>query len=265
MLRVFAQTDVGKIREGNEDNFLVVNTTSEHQDMLPQILEFPSSKDGLILMVSDGMGGAAAGEVASLLAVQTTMQEMQFEIPPMLKEFEDRLNEALHSANQEIAAYADQNPRMYGMGATATVAGFLENQLIIGQVGDSRAYRIRENDIQLLTRDQSFVNQLVEAGKISEEEAETHPRRNVILQALGNQPNLKVAISKYELENDDFILVCSDGLSGIVKKDEMLDAVCTSENLAAACNTLIDLANLRGGHDNITIVLAQFFETEHKK
>lgn len=262
MLRVFAQTNVGMVREGNEDSFLVVDTTSEHQETLPKIMEYPSSENGLILMVSDGMGGAAAGEVASHLAVKTTMQELKFPSPPTAEEFEQGLNTALHTANRVIADFAERNPRMYGMGATATTIGVLKDQLFIGQVGDSRAYLIRGDDIEQLTRDQSFVNQLVEAGKITEEEAETHPRRNVILQALGNQPNLNVAITKTDLKDGDFILICSDGLSGIVKKEEMYEVVTNAENTLAACNQLVNLANQRGGHDNITIVLAEYLQAE---
>ncbi|RMH80835.1 MAG: Stp1/IreP family PP2C-type Ser/Thr phosphatase [Calditrichaeota bacterium] len=264
MIRVYAQTDVGRVRRGNEDNFLVGETTSEKIDRLPGVEEFSSTERGLVLMVSDGMGGAAAGEVASRLAVQVTREEMRFEHAPEETEFRERLEEALQEANRIIAEEARRNPGMRGMGATATTAGILRNKVFIGQVGDSRAYLLRGNDMQQLTRDQSFVNQLVEAGKITEEEAEVHPRRNVILQALGNQARLNVVMTTYQALEGDYLLLCSDGLSGLVKKEEMARIIHASGNIQEACQQMIALANNRGGHDNITVILAHFIGAEFR-
>lgn len=256
-IRVFAKSDVGKVRQTNEDNFLVGNFASFDAQQLSSIQEFKDCQQGLVLMVSDGMGGAAAGEIASALAVQTLEREMRFTGVPTRDQFVERLRTSLHEANRVIADYAEAHPHTYGMGATATAAGILQNEVIIGQVGDSRAYLIRENTIEQLTRDQSYVNQLVEAGKITEEEAEIHPRRNIILQALGNQNDLDVVISQCTLQPGDRLLLCSDGLTSMVKKEE-IHAVVMSLNIQKACQTLVDLANLNGGHDNITVVLAEF-------
>lgn len=257
MMRVFAKTDVGKVRQTNEDNFLVGDFTSCNSAQMPSIREYDTGSQGLVLMVSDGMGGAAAGEIASALAVQTVADKMRFSAPPTRDQFVEQLKNGLHEANQVIVDYALAHPHTYGMGATATAAGVLNNEVAIGQVGDSRAYLIRESSIQLLTRDQSYVNQLVEAGKITEEEAEIHPRRNIILQALGNQSELEVVVTELTLRPGDRLLLCSDGLTGMVKKEE-IHAVVMSLGLPQACQTLIDLANLNGGHDNITVVLAEF-------
>lgn len=256
MIKVFAQTDVGRVRKGNEDSFLVVDTTSETSEELSEIREFSPKNNSVTLMVSDGMGGAAAGEVASNLAVSTAMEEMQFNAAPSDKEYIDTMLRALNRSNQVISDYAREHPEMRGMGATATLAGILRNRIFIGQIGDSRAYLIRKNQIKQVTKDQSWVNQLVESGKLTPEEAETHPRRNVILQALGNQPDLKVAVTALEAFRGDYLLLCSDGLSGLVKKEEMLKIVQQASDLKSACRDLVALANQRGGHDNVTIVLA---------
>ena len=258
MIRIYAQTHTGMVREGNEDSFLVIDTTSESAEHLPDIREVASGEAGITLMVSDGMGGAAAGEVASSLAVTTVMKEMQFSRPPEAKDFVEQLDHALQRANRVISEHTRQHPEMQGMGATATAAGILNDHAFIGQIGDSRAYLIRREQIRQVTRDQSFVNQLVEAGKITEEEAERHPRRNVILQALGNQARMEVVFSDVQLRQGDYLLLCSDGLSGLVNKDEICQIVLDAPDLPQACQQLIDLANQRGGHDNITVILAQF-------
>lgn len=258
MINVFAQTDVGRVRSGNEDSFLVVDIISDTQDKLPDVQQYAVNNQNLVLMVSDGMGGAAAGEIASLLAVQTVKGVLNHSNTMDREDFSDQLESALQTANQIITQYAEEHPRTYGMGATATVAGILQNNVVIGQVGDSRAYLIHENAIEQLTRDQSYVNQLVEAGKITEEEAEVHPRRNIILQALGNQEFLDVALTNATLQHGDFLLLCSDGLSGMLRKEEILEIVQSSANVKEACQGLVNLANERGGQDNITVILAQY-------
>ncbi len=256
MITVFAQTDIGKVRQGNEDHFLVGNLTSEHVEALPHPREFPLDKGGFALMVSDGMGGAAAGEVASALAVKTVKDYL--ESAPNKTPFSQRLCEALLAANHTIIENARHQPALQGMGATATLAGILGGQAFIAQIGDSRAYLLRRGRIWQLTRDQSFVNQLVEAGRITEEEAEVHPRRNIILQALGAEERLKVALSAVKLCREDYLLLCTDGLSGVIKRQELAQIVFSAPDPAAACQELIHEANRRGGPDNITVVLAAF-------
>lgn len=258
MITAYSQTHVGQVRRSNEDHFLVVDTINGKADALPEIREFNSSKKGVILMVSDGMGGAAAGEIASRLAVETVMESMRLNKQQPASQFIEHLTEALHKANSVIVGHARNNPAMQGMGATATLAGILGDEVFIGQVGDSRAYLLRGNEIQQITKDQSFVGQLVEAGRITEEEAETHPRRNIILQALGSQDELIVAITAAKICRGDYLLLCSDGMSAMVKKQEMASEIHASSDVKDACNRLVELANQRGGHDNITVILARF-------
>jgi protein phosphatase len=258
MITVFAQTHVGRVRQGNEDHFLVVDITSEFLDVLPGIRKFDPGDCGIVMMVSDGMGGAAGGEVASRLAVTTARDSLKFKDLPAADQFLSRLSEALQKANQAIIDHAIEHPYMHGMGATATLAGILGNRVFVAQIGDSRAYLIRRDEIQLITKDQSFVNQLLEAGKITEEEAEIHPRRNIILQALGNQGELKIALTSAEVYRGDYLLLCSDGLSGMIRKEEMPAVIHSSVDITDTCNRFVQLANQRGGYDNITVVLAHF-------
>lgn len=261
MIKVFAQTDIGRARDGNEDSFLVGDFSSEQGNRLPRVMELSPDSGAPILMVSDGMGGAAAGEVASSLAVKTAREKLRGLKPAGESRFVEQLVQALEAANRAILDHAKQHPQMRGMGATATLAGFFKDKIYIAQVGDSRAYLIRQNMIRQLTRDQSFVNQLIEAGKISEEEAEVHPRRNVILQALGNQGKLTVAAVSIQPCDGDCLLLCSDGLSGLVKKEEIREIVAGAPDLPEAVQRLIMLANERGGPDNITVVLSRFSDS----
>ena len=258
MISIFAQTDRGRVRRGNEDSFLVLDTTSERLDRLAAVATADPYDRMVPLMVSDGMGGAAAGEVASTLAVRTAMDELDGTALPGDAELVDLISASLQKANDVIAEEARRNPSMQGMGATATLAAVVRDQVFLGQVGDSRAYLIRNGAIHQLTRDQSFVNQLVEAGKITEEEAEVHPRRNIILQALGNQSDLRVAVSSLPARKGDHLLLCSDGLTGMLRKEEIAAVIAEGTDLPEACRRLVAMANQRGGADNITIVLARF-------
>ena len=257
-ISVFAQTDVGRVRKGNEDSFLVVDTTSENSASLTEVRQY-NLNDGIkFFMVADGMGGPAAGEVASLLAVNTVLKEMKSKTASTESEFVQMLDDSLQKANAAILEKASKNPEMRGMGTTATLAGISNNKLFIGQIGDSRAYIVRNNTITQVTKDQSFVGQLVALGTITEEEAEKHPQKNVILQALGSNASMQVAATSIDFFQNDYLLLCSDGLSGLVKDEEIKSIVQSSSDLVSACKELIGLANQRGGHDNITVVITHF-------
>ncbi len=255
LIEVFAQTDVGMMREGNEDSFLVDQTTSDENEALESVHEL-STERGVILMVSDGIGGAAAGEVASLLAVESVRDTTKRNGLKDVDGLRTMIYESVHAANNIIVTKAAEHSRLRGMGATATVAGMLHDTLVIAQVGDSRGYVIRGNDIVQVTKDQTFVRTLVDAGNISEEEAETHPRRHILLQALA-QKDIEVPMTELRLRRGDVLLLCSDGLSGQVGKDDMLEIVSPSTSLKDAATALINLANDRGGPDNITLILAR--------
>jgi protein phosphatase len=164
--------------------------------------------------------------------------------------------DAVQKANDIIVAKAAEHPHLRGMGATATVAGILRDVLVIAQVGDSRGYVIRGNEVVQVTKDQTFVRTLVDAGNITEEEAETHPRRHILLQALA-QKEIEIPMTELQLRRGDLLLLCSDGLSGLVGKEDMVKAVSSSSSLNGAAGTLVNLANDRGGPDNITLILAR--------
>jgi protein phosphatase len=208
------------------------------------------------------MGGAAAGELASQMATESIHGHLAAtwgaEGDARAQRFALRLKEAVEAANIRIHAHASANPALRGMGTTATAAGVLADHLYLTQVGDSRAYLVRGGQAVQLTRDQSLTQRLVEAGELTEEEAARSDRRNIILQALGPDARIKVDLTHQELRRGDALVLCSDGLSGQVKKEEIADVVRRHPDSAEACERLIALANERGGPDNITVVVARF-------
>ena len=260
-IRVFAKSDLGKARDHNEDNFLVADLS--RRDCTAPVLEreYELGDRGLLLMVADGMGGAAAGELASEMATDTIYKQL---LSSWLREqeatgqrFATRLKEAVESANIEIHNYAKAHPENRGMGTTATAVGILGDHLYLTQVGDSRAYLVRAGAAHQLTKDQSLMQRLVEAGELTEEEAAQSERRNIILQALGPDAKVKVDLTHQEIRRGDTLVLCSDGLSGQVKKEEIARQVSETRDLKAVCDRLVALANERGGPDNITVLVAR--------
>src|SRR5437588_8821929 len=261
-VEVFAKSDRGRTRDHNEDKFLVADLTKKSASLLPEVRRHDIGPRGTLLVVADGMGGAAAGEVASAMATDTIYAHLmktwnaEDEVTP--QRFAYRLKEAVEVANASIHAHAKAHPEVRGMGTTTTAAGVLNDQLYLTQVGDSRAYLIRGGEAHQLTKDQSLMQRLVEAGELTEEEAAQSERRNIILQALGPDPKVKVDLTHQEVRRGDILVLCSDGLSGQVKKDEIAKIVTAAPNLSSAFDQLIALANERGGPDNITVVIARF-------
>jgi len=229
-----------------------------------EMRQFTLGEEGLVLVVSDGMGGALAGDVASKMAieaVQAVLMGNNAEGPECDPDSSlvDCLKHATLQANRNIHYKSLEDSRCSGMGATLTGAAIKGDKLDLIQVGDSRAYVMRGTQIRLATKDQSLVQQLVDVGQISEEEAETHMFRNVILQALGAQTELTPATARIQIRQGDMLLLCSDGLSGKLRNEEIRQIVADStKDLAAACSALVAAANERGGEDNITVVLARF-------
>jgi protein phosphatase len=168
------------------------------------------------------------------------------------------LREAVELANLQIHTYAKDHPEVRGMGTTATVAGVVGGNLFLAQVGDSRAYLIRGGRAVQVTKDQSLTQRLVDAGELSEEEAATSARRNIILQALGPDPRIKVELTYQPLSRGDLLVLCSDGLSNQVRREEIAEMAAGQSNLETLGTELVSLANTRGGPDNITVVLARF-------
>jgi PPM family protein phosphatase len=258
-LRLFGRTDVGQIREHNEDNFIVADLTKNSRGLMEGDRIQHVGPHGTLLGVCDGMGGAAAGEVASQLAVDIIYQKMVSGDPPQNHdELATRLVQAIEAAGMRIFSEAKLDRTRRGMGTTATIAALLDDHLFFGQVGDSRAYILRDDRLVQVTRDQSLVNQLIEAGQLTEEEAETFEHNNIILQALGTADSVQVDLTYVSLRRGDTLLLCSDGLSGMVRNDEIREVLRTVEEPLEVCKVLTDRANQAGGHDNITVVVAKF-------
>ena len=268
-VELHAKSDVGRVRRGNEDNFLLLDlgtqqawTGSDGGDSPSEMNRLEVGEKGLVLVVSDGMGGALAGDVASRMAIESVREVMTGNdgnaCDPEAS-LVDCLKHATLQANRAIHYKSLEDSRCSGMGATLTGAAIRHDKLDLVQVGDSRAYVVRGDQIRLATKDQSLVQQLVDVGQISEEEAETHMFRNVILQALGAQTELTPATARIQLRQGDVLLLCSDGLSGKLRNEEIRQIVKdSSDDLTAACTALVAAANERGGEDNITVVLAKF-------
>ena len=261
-VQVWAKTDLGKTRDHNEDRFLVADLTRREASLLPHVRDHEVGGRGSLFIVADGMGGAAAGELASEMAIETIYDEMvktwgsEREATP--QRFAHRLKEAVEAANAHINSYAKAHAEARGMGTTTTAAGVLGERCYVTQVGDSRAYLVRHGQAHQLTKDQSLMQRLVEAGELTEEEAAQSERRNIILQALGPDPRVKVDLTHQDVRKGDVLVLCSDGLSGQVKNDEIARIVSAAPDVRTACERLIGLANERGGPDNITVVLARF-------
>ena len=232
MLRVsehFHKTDTGRQRKSNEDNLFARPP---------------------VFAVADGMGGARAGEVASRMVREALEAGL-----PDGGSGEERLAERAREANRAIHDLALSNPAQAGMGTTLTAAYVGEDAVSLAHVGDSRAYRLRDGQLELLTRDHSLVGELVRRGKLTEQEAEEHPQRSVITRALGPEPDVDVDTWSYPAHAGDVFLLCSDGLTSMVDEAHITQLVRDHSDLAQAGQALIDEANQRGGRDNITVVL----------
>ena len=271
-VRVCALTDVGRTREHNEDAYLVADlgdaeplTFSEERGPGGEgavTRSVSAGPDGLLFLVADGLGGAAAGEIASRMAARAVFDAMRAHLPDTgaadPEGFALALRDSVLAANAAIHQHATGHAELRGMGTTVTAAALRGDELYLAQVGDSRAYLLRDGVAQQLTKDQSLMQKLVEAGEITPEQAETSVRRNIILQALGPEPSVKVDLTHQSLRRGDLLLLCSDGLSGQVRAPEIADAAAASPEPDALCRELIARANATGGPDNITVVAARF-------
>ncbi len=251
-LSVAGQTDVGRVRDKNEDTFVVADLTGGALLEAAPHARFDVGDRGVLLAVSDGMGGAQAGEIASALVVETLTRAMANASPETPRDA--LMNDAIQRAHRAVWDEAKRESKK--MGATLTAVFVHAEQAYIAEVGDSRAYLLRAGKICQLTHDQSMVQMLLDTGLINPAEAEHSPIRNVILQAMGNQPNVKVALAKLQLRDRDCIVLCSDGLTTHVSDDEIRDVVLRSGRPEVATRELVALANERGGKDNITVVVA---------
>lgn len=262
IVHVYGHTDVGRTREHNEDSFIIADFGTDDASRPEAQRSYRAGPRGALFMVADGLGGAAAGEVASELAVNTVHEELRARWVRGAgrgpEEFAAALKAAAEAANGRIYSYAIEHPESRGLGTTATLAGLLGDTLYLAQVGDSRAYLVRDGVARQLTRDQSLMQRLVDAGELTQDEAERSERRNIILQALGPEPSVKIDLTHQRLKRGDVLVLCTDGLSGLVRADEIAEVITEMPDLAAACHELVDRANEYGGPDNITVVAARF-------
>jgi len=272
-VEVHATSHVGRVRRGNEDNYLLLNVTGSRAwtsaqsdgEFVIESQTFNVDDNGVVLAVSDGMGGALAGEVASKMAVESVCERLLNEdieetLTPEAYEYHlvAKLYNATLYANHLVHNQGRTDPQFQGMGATFTGVGVTTRGVDVIQVGDSRAYLVRDGLIYQITKDQSLVQQLIDAQQISAEEAETHTLKNVILQALGAQNEIYPVSARLTPHKGDVVLVCSDGLSNKVSAAEMQQIVVEHyDSLGMACADLVKLANENGGEDNITVVIAK--------
>lgn len=249
-------TDVGLVRQNNEDMFIMVEPDSSSVLDNNYKLVRPLERNGLLLVVSDGMGGYEGGEVASLLTVGAIKQELS-KLPMQLSPI-SRLEAAVEEANRVVWQERKVNKQLREMGATATAVLIEQDIAYVAEVGDSRAYIMRDGRIKQLTTDQTMVQMLIDSGAMTPEAAAQSKNRNILLQAIGSQEFLQIAVTSIQLQAEDIILLCSDGLSGKMQASEMKKVVDEHDSLHKAGNALIQIAKDRGGEDNITLVLAKF-------
>jgi serine/threonine protein phosphatase PrpC len=251
-LAVCGQTDVGEMRRNNEDAFIVADLTGGDLLGEREVGQFEIKERGVLLAVSDGLGGYQAGEVASALVVESLRRSLAAGSD---RQPDALLEEATLRANREVWKAA-HHPGREKMGATLTAVYVRAGVAHIAEVGDSRAYLLRGGTMRQVTRDQSYVQLLVDAGALSPEAAQSSKQRNIILQAMGAEPTLKVALGRLELRQRDGFILCSDGLTTKVNANEIRETVLGSPGMDVACARLVGLANARGGEDNITVIVA---------
>lgn len=243
-------TDIGCVRKHNEDNFLLDDELG-------------------LYIVADGLGGHAAGEVASQIVIERSSQfvattlEQDHTWPTAydarLSYDGNRLRAALVMSDRAIYDNIQSNPERESMGSTAVACLLQESAVTLAHVGDSRAYLMREGELRPLTRDHSWVAEQIEHGFLTPEEARRHPFRNVITQALGNGSDLDVVVREVAIHSGDVLLLCSDGLSGMVYDESLAHILMEAPGLEAAARRMVSMANENGGEDNITVVLIGFF------
>ncbi len=236
-------SDVGKIRNVNQDSFYRC-----------ELKEFP------LFVVADGMGGHKAGEIASQTVIETVKEMINTHKEQLMENTLDItkfIKDTLSISNNKVYEKSNSIEEYKGMGTTVTMAFINNYTLYIGHIGDSRAYLLRESNLIQLTQDHSLVAELVRNGSITEKEAINHPQKNIITRALGTDNEIEIDISSIEIQDEDIILLCSDGLTNMVSDELIKEIILKSDDIQNKCNSLIDTANEFGGLDNITAILIE--------
>ena len=240
MIKAYAKSDIGKIREINQDYYYISESLDEVQ----------------LYMLADGMGGYNGGEIASKLAVQTAKSYIQNNFKEINKDKDSIIQlvgSAMEYANMVVYEKSKESKELEGMGTTLEICLIYNNKAFIGHIGDSRIYRIRREFIRKLTKDHSYVQQLLNDGTITKEEALNHPKKNMLMKAVGCTPYVEPDVIIKGFEKEDVILMCSDGLTNMVTEQEIYEAV--KKDVPKSCENLVQRANQMGGYDNITIVV----------
>ena len=245
-MKTFSMTDVGMIREVNQD---YVYTSEAPIGSLPNLL-----------VVADGMGGHKAGELASKFAVETVKEELEKSTE---EHPETMIRNAILSANLKLLEMAKKDENMRGMGTTLIVATVIGQTLYFANVGDSRLYLLND-DIRQLSKDHSLVQEMVRLGGINQEEAKRHPDKNIITRAVGAREKVEIDFFEYRLQKEDIILMCTDGLTNMVEDDTIFNIVKSSRDVVEAVERLVERAKLNGGSDNIGVIVAKPFSDEVK-
>lgn len=237
-MKYYTTTDTGKVRSNNEDNFI-------------NLIDDKFS----LFIVADGIGGHNSGEIASHIAVKTIRDYIKNNFNK--DEIFDLLIDATREANEKIISRAESNTDDSGMGTTVVIALIVGNTLYYANVGDSRIYLFSDNSLRQITKDHSYVQELLDIGAISVEDAKFYPK-NQITSALGTSLKFKIEIDKIELKNNDYILLNTDGLTDLIEDSEILNVVKNEYGIQETCEILQYMANATGGYDNITITLVKF-------
>lgn len=240
MIKAYAKSDKGKVREINQDYFYISTSLDQVQ----------------LYILADGMGGYSGGEIASSLAVQTAKNYIENNFKDIEKDKDSiiqLLGSSMEYANMIVYEKSKENPELQGMGTTLEICLIYNNKAYIGHVGDSRIYRIRKDFIRKLTQDHSYVQKLVKEGTITKEQAEHHPQKNMLMKALGCNAFVEPDVMVKGFLKDDIIIMCSDGLTNLVDQTTIYEMA--SKNIEQATKDLVKLANDRGGHDNITVII----------
>ena len=258
-VELFARTDVGCTRERNEDAFISAHLGLRERGLSERVRLQDLAAASALIGVCDGMGGAAAGDLAAQMASEQLLGTMQNAAPYNGQQALDgALLTAVQNANRAIAEHARQHPDKAGMGSTMTALYVGGGAVTIGHLGDSRAYLRRGRVLQQLTTDHSVVGQMLATGQLTPEQARSYEHRNVLLQALGVQPTCTPEIVHVQVRSGDTILLCTDGLDGHLTDPQILDVMLRQEDPVRCCRALTEAACRAGGHDNVTVAVLRF-------
>lgn len=240
-MNILAKTDIGKAREMNQDCYYIPGPDEELK----------------LYIVADGMGGYNGGDVASNLAVFTSKKYIYENVKQNMQEedIKQLLINAIYAANKAVFEKSQSTEELEEMGTTLDICFIYNNKMYIGHIGDSRVYKIKENKIEQITTDHSYVQKLLKEGSITEEEAKNHPKRNMLMKALGTQENEEPDIYMLNLETGDIILMCTDGLTNLVNEEDVCEII--TQDIHKSHEILIETANKKGGMDNITVIIIE--------